>query len=224
MLRLAALSLRSAPDTAAFMERLRHSPDRSVSSYLMEEILSRQAPFVQELLERMSMLEQFCAELCVAVMRNDASNAQVQATLDRLERSNAFWSPLTSARGGIASTTLFQPLLQQQMQEHLSTEEVATLHRRASAWYAAQGLIEEAIEHALAAGEVSGATSLVEAQFFQVLEQEQWVQMERWLGLLPEEPDPGQPRPTCRTGVDLAGPRAVQRHSTLIDDCRAARS
>ena len=99
VLRLTALSLRSAPDIAADMERLRHSPDRSVSSYLMEEILSRQAPFVQELLERMSMLEQFCAELCVAVMRNDASNAQVQATLDRLERSNLFLVSLDERQG-----------------------------------------------------------------------------------------------------------------------------
>ena len=60
-------------------------------------------------------------------------------------------------------------------------------------WYAEQGLIEQAIEHALEAGDVSGATSLVEAQFFWALEQEQWVQMEHWFGLLPEEQIQGSP-------------------------------
>ena len=193
VLQLAALSLRSAPDPAAFLERLRHSPDRSVSSYLVEEILSRQVPFVQELLERMSLLEQFCAALCVAVMGGDASNAQVQATLDWLERSHAFLVSLDEHQGWYRFHHLFQPLLQQRLQEHLSTEEVATLHRRASAWYAAQGLIEEAIGHALGAGEVSGATSLVEAHFLRAFEQEQWVQMEHWLGLLPEEQILGSP-------------------------------
>jgi len=166
VVRLAALSLRSAPDTAAFLERLRHYPDRSVSRYLVEEILSRQAPFVQEVLERMSILEQFCAALCVAVMRHHASNAQVQATLDGLERSHAFLVPLDEHQGWYRFHHLFKPLLQQRLQEHISTEELAVLHRRASAWYAAQGLIEHAIEHALRAREVLGATSLVEAQFF----------------------------------------------------------
>ncbi len=193
VLRLAALSLRSAPDTAAFLERLRHSPDRSVSSYLVEEILSRQAPFVQELLEQMSLLEQFCAALCVAVMRHDTSNAQVQVTLDWLERSHALLVPLDEHQGWYRFHHLFQPVLQQRLQEHSSTEELAMLHRRVSAWYTEQGLIEEAIRHALAAGEVAAATSLVEAHFFRAFEQEQWVQMERWLGLLPEEQIQGSP-------------------------------
>ncbi|HEY6409759.1 MAG TPA: hypothetical protein VIY29_20055, partial [Ktedonobacteraceae bacterium] len=51
----------------------------------------------------------------------------------------------------------------------------------------------EALEHALAAGDVSGATSLVEAHFFRAYEQEQWMQLERWLRLLPEEQILGSP-------------------------------
>ena len=82
MVRLAALSLRNAPDQTAFLERLGHAPERTISRYLVEEVLSQQAPDVQELLDRMSMLEQFCAGLCRAVMGSDASNEQVQATLE----------------------------------------------------------------------------------------------------------------------------------------------
>jgi len=187
VLRLAALSLRSTSDRTAFIDRLRSYPDRSISSYLVEEILSQQTPAVQELLERTSILEQICAGLCVAVMGNEDSQEHMQATLDWLVHSNLFLVPLDERQGWYRFHPLFQQLLQQRLQAHSSTEELATLHRRASAWYAEQGLIEQAIEHALVAGDMSGATHLVEAQFFQSFGQEQLVQREHWLGLLPEE-------------------------------------
>jgi LuxR family maltose regulon positive regulatory protein len=187
VLRLAALSLRNTTDIAAFMEQLQRYTDHSIQSYLVEEVLAQLAPAVQELLVKTSVLEQFCAEVCTAILGSDTSNVQVQATLDWLERSNVLIIPLDERQGWYRFHHLFQQLLQQRLQAHSSTEELATLHRRASAWYAKQGLIEQAIEHALVAGEVSGAASLVEAQFFQAFEQEQWVQLEHWLGLLPEE-------------------------------------
>ncbi len=187
VLRLAALSLRSASDRAVLMERLRNYPDRSISSYLVEEVLARQAPAVQELLIRISILEQFCAELCTAILGKHTSNAQVQDTLDWLERSNVLIIPLDELQGWYRFHPLFQQLVQQQLQAHSSTEEITLLHRRASAWYAAQGWIEQALQHALAAGDVTGAAHLVEAQFLPAFEQEQLVQMEHWLHLLPEE-------------------------------------
>jgi LuxR family maltose regulon positive regulatory protein len=187
VLRLAALSLRSSADGAAFLQRLHNSPDRLMNSYLVEEILAQQAPTVQELLMRTSMLEQFCAELGAAILGNDASTAHVQATLDWVERSNMFLVPLDEHQGWYRFHPLFQRLLQQRLQARISQEELATLHRRASAWYAAQGLIEQALKHALAAGDASGAAQLVEAQFLWAFEQEQLLQMERWLRLLPEQ-------------------------------------
>jgi LuxR family maltose regulon positive regulatory protein len=193
VLRMAALSLRNTSDRAAFIKRLRHYPDSSVSSYLVEEILSQQTPALQKILEQTSILEQFCGELCAAMLDSDASNGQVQATLDWLERSNLFLVPLDERQGWYRFHHLFQQLLQRQLQAHISEDEIATLHRRASAWYAEQGLIEEAIGHALAAGDTSSAAHLVEAQFFWAFEQEQLVQMERWLRLLPEEQIQGSP-------------------------------
>jgi LuxR family maltose regulon positive regulatory protein len=193
VMRLAALSLRSTADRAAFIERLGHSPDNTISDYLVEEVLAQLAPAVQELLVHTSILEQFCAELCGAVMGNDPPSSWVQATLVDLERSNLFLVPLDEHRGWYRFHPLFRQMLQQRMQARLSVEELAALHRRASAWYAGQGLIEEAIWHALAAGDAPGAMHLVEAQFFQAFEQEQLAQLEHWLGLLPEEQIEGSP-------------------------------
>jgi LuxR family maltose regulon positive regulatory protein len=193
LLRLAALSLRNTTDSAAFLEKLGRYTDSSISSYLVEEVLAQLAPAVQELLVRTSVLEQFCAEVCAAILGSDTSYEQIQTTLDWLERSNVLIIRFDEGRGWYRFHHLFQQLLQQRLQRHISTEELATLHRRASAWYAEQGLIEETIQHALAAGDVSNAAHLVETQFLQVLEQEQWGQMERWLRLLPGEQIQGSP-------------------------------
>jgi ATP/maltotriose-dependent transcriptional regulator MalT len=72
-LRLAAISLVGTSDRALFLERLDSSEYRSLNSYLVGEILAQQAHEVQEFLERISILDQFCAELCAAVMGSDIS-------------------------------------------------------------------------------------------------------------------------------------------------------
>ena len=118
MVRLAALSLRNAPDQMAFLEQLGHAPDPTLSRYLVEEVLSQQAPAVQEFVVRMSILDQFCAGLCRAVMGSDASNAQMQATLEELDRSNLFLVPLDGRHGWYRFHHLFQQLLQGQLQAH----------------------------------------------------------------------------------------------------------
>jgi ATP/maltotriose-dependent transcriptional regulator MalT len=187
IVRLAALSLHNAPDQAAFLERLGHAPEHTISRYLVEEVINQLAPDVQELLDRMSMVEQFCAGLCQAIMGSDARAAQVQATLEWLERSHLFLVPLDEPQGWHRFHHLFQGLLQQRLQQRLSQEEIALLHRRASAWYAEQGLMEKALEHALAGGDAQGATRLVEDYFFKAYEQEEWTQLERWIRLLPLE-------------------------------------
>jgi LuxR family maltose regulon positive regulatory protein len=151
------------------------------------EILTQQPHEVQEFLERTSILDQFCTELCAAVMGSDTAHEQAQATLDWLEHTNFFLVPLDKRQRWYRFHHLFQKLLQQRLQTHYSQEEQATLHLRASAWYARHDLLEEAIRHALLAGDASRATQLVEAHFFQAFEREQLTLVEHWLHLLPEE-------------------------------------
>jgi LuxR family maltose regulon positive regulatory protein len=166
-LRLAALSLRGISDRASFLEHLDSYAARSISSYLVGEILAQQTHKIQEFLKRTSILDQFCAELCTAVMGSDTSHEQAQATLDWLEQTNLLVVPLDKRQRWYRYHHLFQELLQQRLQTHCSREELATLHRHASVWYIDHQLIEEAIRHALLAGDALKATQLVEAQFFQ---------------------------------------------------------
>lgn len=193
LVRLAALSLRSASGPAAFLERLCSQLDSSMSKYLLEEILLQQAPAVQELLIRTSMLEQFCAQLCTATLGNALSYEEMQTTLEGLESTHVLLVPLDERQGWYHLHPLFKQLCEQRMQEHMSQEEISAVHRRASAWFAEQGLLEEAIVHAVAAGDAPDAAGLVEAHFLGAFEQEQWVQLEHWLGLVPEPELQGRP-------------------------------
>ena len=193
VLRLAALSLRNAPDQKMFLERLGQATERTISSYLVEEVLSQLETTMLELLEQTSLFEQFCAELCRAIMGNESTLEHVQATLEWLERSHLFLVPLDARQGWFRFHHLFHRLLQQRLRERLCQEDLALLHRRASAWYAEQGLLEEALEHALAGGDTTGATRIVEAHFLRAFEQEQWIQLDRWMRLLPEEQIQGSP-------------------------------
>ena len=64
---------------------------------------------------------------------------------------------------------------------------MAELHRTAAAWFAGQGLIDEALHHALAADDLDLAARLMAAGLCDVLNREDRPTLERWLRLLPEE-------------------------------------
>jgi ATP/maltotriose-dependent transcriptional regulator MalT len=210
VMHLAALSLHNVPDHTAFMERFRRFPDHTMSTYLVEEVLRHLEPMVQEFLEQMSLLKQCCAELCVAMSGEAFTREQVQTILDSLVHAHLFLVPLDDQQGWYRFHPLFQELLQR-VREHCTLEELATLHRRASTWYAIQGLIDEALSHALLAGDASRASQLVEAHFHWAFEQEGWMQMERWLRALPEDQVQRSP---C---LLLARARIVQFHGQITD-------
>ena len=139
MVRLAALSLRGTSDAEAFLERLRHSTDRSISRYLVEEMLHQQTPSVQKCSNRRRFWISSAPILCAASVVMTFTREQMQTILDWVARSNLFLVPLDDRQGWYRFHHLFQGLLQQRLREHSSAEEIATLHRRASTWYAIAG-------------------------------------------------------------------------------------
>ncbi len=163
-LQMAAISLRGRGDAGAFVAAFAGS-HRFVFDYLLEQVLSRQRPEIREFLLKTSVLERFCAPLCAQVAATDAA----RQFLDTLERDNLFLVPLDDERGWYRYHHLFADLLQlilEQSYPGLAPD----LHRRASAWYEAQGLIPEAINHALAAGETEQAARLVSTNVLALLE------------------------------------------------------
>jgi LuxR family maltose regulon positive regulatory protein len=191
-LRLAALSLRDGGELTALTRSLAGS-DRHVMDYLLAEVLSHQPQAVQEVLLRSSILRRFCVSLLDALLdRGRSVNGRAPGVgtwgmLEWMERSGLFLVPLDDERTWYRYHHLFRELLEHKLCSEWSEEEVASLHVRASDWFAAEGLIEEAMHHALAAGDAPRAARLVAQQRHALLNREAWHTLVRWVDLLPQE-------------------------------------
>ena len=150
-LQLAGLSLRGRSDVDGFVAAFTGS-HRYVLDYLAEEVLERQPSRVREFLLETSVLERLSGELCDAVTGRPGS----QALLEQVERAGLFVVPLDEVRGWWRYHHLFADLLRARLQQE-QPGRAPELHRNAAAWYAERGLADDAIRHAVAAGEMTWA-------------------------------------------------------------------
>ena len=69
----------------------------------------------------------------------------------------------------------------------MGKDAVRQLHIQASAWFADNGLIDEALHHALAGDDLAGAADLVERHWHAEAQAARWYVVEGWLNSLPPE-------------------------------------
>lgn len=184
-LQLAALSLQHLPSeqVSTFIDSFAGS-HRFVVDYLADEVLASQPVEVQIFLLHTSILDRFCAPLCDVVV--GTTNLPSQSLLQHLERANLFLVALDETRRWYRYHHLFAQVLQERLLASTTAEEVATLHRRAAAWFEEQGLIVEAVRYALAAQDWEGAASLIQAHGWLLYVQGHRLIVQEWLNLLPE--------------------------------------
>lgn len=179
-LQLAGLSLQGAPNVNTFVESFAGS-HQYIVDYLIEEVLHRQPEAVQTFLLQTSLLDRLTGPLCEAV----TGQAGSQAMLEQLEKRNLFLMPLDHGRQWYRYHHLFAEVLRTRLRQERSTE-VPLLHRRASEWHEAQGLMEPAVSHALEAGDQERAVRLVAAAASQIWHRGDSGILVRWLRSLPE--------------------------------------
>ena len=158
-LQLASLSLRQHSDVAGFVATFSGS-HRYVLDYLTEEVLEHQPDEVRSFLLETSVLERLSGALCDAVTGRPGG----QAMLEQVERANLFLVPLDEVRGWWRYHQLFADLLRARLLEH-QPGQAAQLHRKAAAWCEEHGLADDAVRHAVAAGEMIWAARLIERHF-----------------------------------------------------------
>jgi LuxR family maltose regulon positive regulatory protein len=184
-LQLAAVSLQGRDDPSAFVQAFSGS-NRFVLDYLAEEVLARQEPEIQEFLLKTSILERMNASLCDAVMGDSGKRVSDSAArLDYLERANLFVVALDDERSWYRYHHLFADLLRGRLAQRLP-DQAAALHLRASAWFEGRGLLDEAIAHTLAAGEMERAADLVERIAIRMFVEERATTLSHWIDALPE--------------------------------------
>jgi LuxR family transcriptional regulator, maltose regulon positive regulatory protein len=185
-LHLAVLSLRSRDSQESVLSAL-SSENPNITGYLLDEVLNHQFPAVHSFLLKTSILDRFCASLCEAVAGESQAAWNARARLDSIERSELFIISLDNRQEWYRYHRLFQELLQQRLVMEMAPDQVADLHRRASAWFEAHGLIDEALQHAVTAGNLDLAARQMSAGLRDVINREDRPTLERWLRLLPEE-------------------------------------
>jgi LuxR family transcriptional regulator, maltose regulon positive regulatory protein len=185
-LHLAALSMRSTGSLESVLSAL-STENSNITDYLMDEVLSNQPAAIQNFLLKTSILNRFCVPLCVAVIGEENADENVRACLDWIEYTQLFITPLEDHRGWYRYHHLFQELLRKRLFAKIGPGEVADLQRLASAWFNEHDLVDLALDHALMAGDQELAARQMIARWRDVINDQDRLTLERWLGLLPEE-------------------------------------
>ena len=216
-LQLAALSLHGKRDIAGFVAAFTGS-HRYVLDYLAEEVLERQSEQVRAFLLETSVLERLSGTLCDAV----TGRAGSQALLEQVERAGLFLVPLDEVRGWWRYHHLFADLLRARLQNQQPAR-VAQLHRNAAAWCEEHELADDAIGHAVAAGDTTWAARLIERHFDAVYSlRGEAATIQQWLSALPADLIRSRPRLLLAQGLLAAWSGRPEAVEPLLDAAERA--
>jgi LuxR family maltose regulon positive regulatory protein len=197
-LQLAALAMRDHQDRSGFIRSFRGS-NRYIVDYLAAEVFASQPAHIQTFLLHTAILDRMCGPLCDAILGvgdlvagngeiapTSNSQAYSQLLLEALERANLFVVPLDDERQWYRYHHLFADVLRHRLTSGVSAETVASLHRRASVWYAPQGLVAEAVQHGMAAADGAWVADLIEQHGLRIIVGGQVHTVLGWLSALPD--------------------------------------
>jgi LuxR family transcriptional regulator, maltose regulon positive regulatory protein len=228
-LQLAALSLPGPAGMPRWLRELTGS-QHHILDYLIQEVLARQLPATRDFLLRTSILDRLTASLCNVVAERQDSHEVLSA----LERANLFILPLDDSRAWYRYHHLFAGVLRHRLQAEKPAD-IPALHRRASAWYAGQGFVPDAIRHALAASDWDGAAELIlGGTSSELLQRGELMTLLGWFRAFPDPIVRSSPRLCCEyawplmlTGQTEAAESyldlAQQADRALVEGTRAAR-
>ena len=190
--------------------------DRLVSEYLESEFLARISQRQRAFLTRTAVLERMCGPLCDAVLEQDGS----ADLLAGLARSNLLLVPLDRRGQWYRYHHLFRDMLLAGL-ERQTPGLIPVLRRRAAAWCLQGGLPEEALEYSIAAGDVDGATELVQQLWLPALWQSRVATAQRWLGWLEQHGRVGD-HPIVAVGAAIISavtgrPAEADRWADVVD-------
>jgi ATP/maltotriose-dependent transcriptional regulator MalT/DNA-binding SARP family transcriptional activator len=156
--RLAVEALRPTPigRRADALDAL-HRPGGRLFDYMAEEVFGRAAPGVRQLLRRLAPFDRFNADLCKAIgVRAPADS------LAALRRAGLF----LETRGGEGEWFGLHTLVREFAQERwpLNPRERREVHRRAAAWFQANGCFEEALDSLAAIADTARIAEILEGQ------------------------------------------------------------
>ncbi len=179
-LQLVALSLQDCEDVQGFISEFAGS-DHYIVDYLAEEVLSRQPEKLQEFLFKTSILERLTGSLCNFL----TGQTDGQVVLESLEHANLFIISLDNQQCWYRYHRLFADLLNSRLL-HYYPDTIFQLHVNASEWFEANGFLDEAINHALAAKDYWRAARLYCREQLEIIYSRPLSTLDRWLASFPD--------------------------------------
>jgi LuxR family maltose regulon positive regulatory protein len=173
---LAALSLRSGAQASAV-----GGDDRFLADYLDTEHLAVLTSAQRKFAMQTSVLTELTSEECDSLLARSDS-AQMLETLEHAGVA----VPLDHRRRRYRYPRIVRDLLSREL-ERSEPEQARALHRAAAVRALEIGAVEEALEHAAAAGDVSSVADLADRLAVSACGRGRLDALERWLDLVPED-------------------------------------
>lgn len=195
-LQLTSLSLRGQSDVSGLVRKIsgRH---QAIGEYLAENVLDTLEPEVLDFLLSTSITERICADLAATLSGVRRGQAMLEDVLAR----DLFLQPLDMDGSWYRYHHLFEEYLRKRL-ERDDPDRVPELHRKAAHWYATNKHTSEAVDHALAAGDVEFAIDVVESDAMLKVEHSQMSTLLAMVKKLPA--DRIGPRPRLQMAIAWA--------------------
>ncbi|KRF05573.1 hypothetical protein ASG89_20840 [Paenibacillus sp. Soil766] len=180
-LQLVAFAIRSHPNHDHYIEQFK-GYNRNVSDYLFEEVFSKLSDDFKHFLLHTSVLDRMDAWICNIVSERTNSDQM----LEQLKALNLFLIPLDDHGIWFRYHHLFSEFLRSMLKRNDLAKWVQ-VNQLASQCFAERGLMDEAIDHAIAAGDFPLADRLLEQHIPDVLQRGEFTTLLRWFECAPLE-------------------------------------
>ena len=163
-LQMALLAMREAVDPRAVVDAFA-STTKETSDYLANEVIARLPPELVDFMARISVLDEFDLDLCRAVTQNEDAGA----VLDHVVANDLFVYQLDVAGERFRFHQMFAAYLRNVLKRS-GDGEFERAHQRAGDALQARGDRTGALRHAMVAGDITRAASVVTQSFGTILE------------------------------------------------------
>lgn len=180
-LQMIVVTMQGNSDVNALLAAFRGS-NKNIMEYLISEVLDQQEEHMRIFLLETSIFDRFNGAMCDYIFeRNDS-----RQILEKLVEKNLFLQSIDNEGKWFSYHSLFRSSLQKQLSV-ARPDVLPRLHMRASNWFEHEGLIEDAIGHALEASDFNRAVTLFDKIVTVIMGQDKYKQFWVWFNKLPEE-------------------------------------
>ncbi|MGA9531946.1 MAG: LuxR C-terminal-related transcriptional regulator [Anaerolineales bacterium] len=151
--------------------------------YLAGEVLAGMPPEQTKFLLETSILPELEADLCQQV----TGRSDCRVLLERLHADNLFLEPLGPSHTRFRYHSLFREQLQRRLENTAGASHLTALHQRACQALLTDERLQEAIPHAIAAGDYVLSADLISQKAQEAMNAGDAASLQRWLHALPQD-------------------------------------